>query len=87
MDSGMIGKIQKAHEYAKDRDRFRFDAFQVTLRGSNQSHVVSYNGGVWHCTCHFFSQRGVCSHSMALEKILDGMVAIAPINTPVLEPA
>lgn len=74
MDSAMIGKIMKAKQYAQERDRVHFEAFQVSFRGNHDTYVVTYNGGVWHCTCHFFSQRGVCSHTMAMERILQGMV-------------
>ena len=29
MDSGMIGKIEKAIRYAQERDRFQFEQFTV----------------------------------------------------------
>ncbi len=86
MDSAMIGKIMKAKQYAQERDRMRFDAFQVSFRGNHNTYIVTYNGGVWNCTCHFFSQRGVCSHTMALERVLEGMVEPATIAEPA-EPA
>jgi hypothetical protein len=30
MDSGMIGKIEKAKRYAEERERIRFEAFRAT---------------------------------------------------------
>ena len=74
MDYGMIGKIEKAKRYAEERDRIRFQSFQVEVNGTNSKHTVTFQDGTWHCTCNFFQTRGVCSHSMALERILEGMI-------------
>jgi len=74
MDSGMISKIEKAKRYATETERIRFDSFQVTFRGDNTDHVVTFQDGTWGCDCRFFSQRGVCSHTMALERILGAMI-------------
>ena len=81
MDSGMIGKIQKARFYAEEPERIRFEQFQATFQGRNSRHTVSYDRGAWHCTCNFFASRGVCSHTMAMERLLGVMLppeAIAP---------
>jgi hypothetical protein len=43
---------------------------------------VKYDKGVWLCDCHFFSQRQVCSHTMALERILDGMLCEEVAENP-----
>lgn len=75
MDSGMVSKIEKSIRYAEERDRVRFKQFQADFRGDHNSYTVSYKDGKWQCECHFFSQRGVCSHTMALERILNGMLA------------
>jgi hypothetical protein len=74
MDHGMIGKIEKAKRYAEQRDRIRFVSFSVTFDGDNNPHTVTYNDGQWNCDCSFFKSRRVCSHSMALERILAGML-------------
>ena len=37
MDYGMIGKIEKAKIYAEERERIRFDSFQVSFQGENNS--------------------------------------------------
>ena len=75
MDYGMIGKIEKAKVYAEERERIQFESLTVTLRGDNDSvHDVSYKGGTWNCDCSFFASRGVCSHTMAMERILADMV-------------
>jgi hypothetical protein len=77
MDYGMIGKMEKAKRYAEERDRIKFNQFQVVFAGNHSDHTVTYNEGNWGCTCEFFQTRGRCSHTMALEIILDQMVEIA----------
>ncbi|MCL4562915.1 MAG: SWIM zinc finger family protein [Chloroflexi bacterium] len=74
MDYGMIGKIEKAKRYARERDRIHFEAFTVTFDGENNHHTVKYQENVWQCDCDFFLTRGRCSHTMALEMILEGMI-------------
>ena len=73
-DTGMISKIQKAKRYAEEPDRISFDSFQVTFRGDHDTYIVSYDQGRWSCQCNFFASRGVCSHTMALERILGAML-------------
>jgi hypothetical protein len=75
MDSGMIGKIQKAKRYAQELDRITFNEFQVTFRGNHDTYKITYDQGQWSCGCNFFAKRGVCSHTMALERILGVMLA------------
>lgn len=74
MDYGMIGKIEKAKRYAEERDRIRFEEFRATFDGQNNPHAVSYQNNEWVCDCDFFLSRGVCSHTMALERVLEGMI-------------
>ena len=74
MQSSLIGKIEKAKRYAQERERITFSHFTVSFRGENDTHNVSYKEGQWHCSCGFFSERGLCSHTMALQKILSKML-------------
>ncbi|MEJ2262278.1 MAG: SWIM zinc finger family protein [Anaerolineales bacterium] len=74
MDYGLIGKIEKAKRYAEERDRIRFESFSVTFDGENNPHTVNFQNGEWRCDCDFFQTRGRCSHTMALEQILQGMI-------------
>ncbi len=76
MDYGMIGKIEKAKRYAEERDRICIKDFRVTFEGDNNPHTVTFEEGVWSCDCNFFITRGVCSHTMALERILEGMLPV-----------
>ncbi len=74
MDYGMIGKIDKAKRYAEQRDRIKFESLQVTFEGENNPHTVRLENGVWQCDCDFFQTRGRCSHTLALEIILENML-------------
>jgi len=46
----------------------------VVFHGENSDHDVALHDGKWSCTCDFFSTWSVCSHTMALERVLEGMV-------------
>lgn len=72
----MIGKIQKAKRYAQERDRFHFESFSICVDGSNNDHQLTLENGVLSCTCDFYRTRGTCSHTMAMEKILQGMLPL-----------
>ncbi|HJW91045.1 MAG TPA: SWIM zinc finger family protein [Anaerolineales bacterium] len=74
MDYGIIGKIEKAKRYANQRDRIHFESFVVTFEGENNPHNVRFQNGEWACDCDFFQTRGRCSHTMALEMVLEGMI-------------
>lgn len=78
MDYGMIGKIEKAKMYAEERgERIHFESLRVHIKGENTSqHVVEYHSGKWSCDCDFFHSRHVCSHTMAMERVLANMVEI-----------
>ena len=79
MDSSLIGKIDKAKRYAQERDRIVFSQFRVSFRGEHDIYSLSYDDGQWHCSCDFFSHRGLCSHTMTLERILGEMLPQASL--------
>ena len=70
MDSAMIGKISKAQQYAQEPERMTLRSFTVRFNGKHDTYTVSFDQGKWQCGCDFFVQRGVCSHTMAAEKVL-----------------
>jgi len=47
---------------------------KVTFDGKNNPHIIEFNDKQWQCDCDFFQSRGRCSHTMALEIILEGMI-------------
>ena len=72
MDSATIGKISKAREYAQEPERITFTGLQLAFRGRHQSYALTFERGNWRCECDFFGQRGYCSHTMAVEKVISG---------------
>lgn len=74
MHSSLIGKIEKAKRYAQETGRVSFSNFTATFRGEHSKYSLSFRDGVWRCDCDFFRGWGRCSHTMAMERILDGML-------------
>ena len=74
MRSSLIGKIEKAKLYAQEPDRVALSSFTAQFRGENDNYKVSYTEGEWQCSCHFFSQWGICSHIMATQQVLSQML-------------
>jgi hypothetical protein len=81
MQSSLIGKIEKAKRYAQETDRVTFCEFSVKFRGENNDYEAGYKDGKWYCSCQFFSSWGLCSHTMALERILANMLPPEALTT------
>jgi hypothetical protein len=87
MQSSLIGKIEKAKRYAQETDRVTFNELSVRFRGENDTYVTSLKDGKWRCSCNFFSKWGLCCHTMAMEKILSGMLPPEALTSPMTEAA
>lgn len=76
MYSSMIGKIEKAHRYAREPERIKFQTFTASFQGSHDSYTVSLTDKGWECSCHTFETHmlGTCSHIMAIQHILGAML-------------
>lgn len=74
MNSSLIGKIEKAKRYAEEPDRVRFSGFECSFQGEHDGYQVSYRDGEWSCSCSFFAGWHVCSHTMALYRMLQPML-------------
>ena len=78
MDSSINGKIAKARQYAEQKDRVNITSFAATFQGNHNRYDVRFEDGAWRCECHFFATRDLCSHTMALQRILDEMLTQQP---------
>ncbi len=78
----VVSDVDKASRYAEEPDRIQFKAFEVGFQGENSTHHTSLHDDAYNCDCSFFGSRGVCCHTMAMERVLKGMVTSA---TPVVE--
>lgn len=77
MNSGMIGKIEKAHRYAQEPERVSILNLEATFRGSHDTYNVSLTDKGWHCSCHTFEAHVLdsCAHVMAAQQILGPMLS------------
>ena len=73
MYSSLIGKVQKAHQYAQEPERVVLSQFCADFRGEHNNYQVTYEEGTWKCSCEHFSEDDFCSHAMAMERILEGI--------------
>ena len=75
MSSSLISKVEKASRYSQEKGRVSFSSFTVNFKGDHNAYTVKFTAeDRWSCTCGFFARHEVCSHTMALQKMLDGMM-------------
>lgn len=74
MQSSLIGKIEKAKRYAQEPERVRVGRFECAFHGEHDSYQVAFDDGEWSCSCAFFAGWNVCSHTMALYRMLAPML-------------
>lgn len=79
MDYSMIGKIQKAKEYAEDPSRVTFNSLTVEFKGNNNTYRITLGPDGWHCTCPGFQKYGICPHIMAMERMFGAMLKREPL--------
>lgn len=77
MNSSLISKIEKARRYSQEHDRITIDELRCQVRGDNSTHTVRLGNGAWDCDCRFFADYRTCSHTMALQRILNEMLPAA----------
>ena len=88
MNSSVIGKIEKAKLYAHERTRMKVSQLAVAFHGENGDHEVTLSNGRWQCTCDFYATgHGACAHTMALERVLEGMLVPQLVSGHMLQPA
>jgi hypothetical protein len=80
--SSMIGKVEKAMRYAHEPDRVKLSRVEASFAGDNGTHIVKLDADRWQCDCHLFAAAGGCSHTLALQKMLDPMLTDAARETP-----
>jgi hypothetical protein len=79
MDYSMIGKIQKAKEYAEDPSRVTLHNLSAEFVGSNNTYQINLGPDGWHCSCPGFQKYGICPHVMAIERALGPMLKRQPL--------
>lgn len=79
MDYSMIGKIQKAKDYAEDPSRVTFNSLTVAFSGDNDTYTISLGPDGWDCTCPGFDKYGICPHIMTMERLFGPMLKREPL--------
>lgn len=79
MDYSIIGKIQKAKDYAQDPSRVTFNSLTVEFRGNNNAYTLTLGPDGWHCTCPGFRTHSICPHVMAMERLFGPMLKREPV--------
>jgi hypothetical protein len=87
MQSSLIGKIEKAKRYAQETDRITFSDFSVKFRGEHDTYITSLKDAKWNCTCSFFGAWKMCSHTMAMERVLANMLPKEVQSNPYINAA
>lgn len=77
MHSDLIGKIEKARQYAYEPERIVIEELHARFHGSNNDHIITLTEDHWTCDCRTFDTWGTCAHIMALQKILYPMLPVA----------
>jgi len=85
VQSSMIGKVEKAMRYAHEPDRVTFTSFAASFAGDNGTHSVTLDADRWRCDCHLFETAGGCTHTLAMQKMLDPMLTDAARETPLYQ--
>lgn len=70
----VVSDVDKASRYAKEPARVRFLAFEAQFEGDHNTYHISYDNGKWECDNPYFQTHRICSHTMAMERLLNGMV-------------
>jgi hypothetical protein len=76
----VVSDVEKAKRYSEEKDRIHVVNFEASFEGSNSAHEFGYQESLWHCNCDFFKSRNTCCHTMAMERMLQGMLTV-PVTT------
>ncbi len=58
----------------------RVNNLEVAFHGENGEHTVRLVDEQWQCSCDFFVGHGTCAHTMALERVLEGMLPASAVS-------
>jgi hypothetical protein len=70
----VVSDVEKAKKYASQPQRITFLSFNAGFRGDHNEYTINYDDGQWSCDNPYFVTHGVCSHTMAMERLLKGQV-------------
>ncbi len=82
----VVSDVEKSISYAEEKtERITVLSFEASFQGRHNAHQIRYDNGQWACDNPYFQSHGVCSNTMAMERILKGMVK--PVMLPAVNGA
>lgn len=66
----LLKKIEKAKRYISEPERFTTHGSEVELKSEHDTRKLIFDNGQWECSCEFFSQYSICSHSIAVKEFV-----------------
>lgn len=82
MQSSLIGKIEKAKRYAEQKNRVKIKEIRLDFQGEHDIYQVTLSANKWTCTCSFYNNWGLCSHTMAMQRMLSDMLDKEALSHP-----
>lgn len=79
----IVSDVKKAKRYSEEPERIRIVSFEATFNGDNKVQHVSYDNGRWNSTSSYFKTHGVGAFTMAMERMLSGMVEPIRLEQPI----
>ncbi len=86
MQSALHGMIEKAHRYAQEPDRLRFESLTTRVRGDNSEHTVRLAQGRLSCDCNHWVHEGLCAHVLTVERVFRQHLPAHAVPYPGAEP-
>ena len=87
MHSSVIGKIEKAHRYAREPERISLRRLEAGFEGDNDTYEVVLGADGWSCSCHSFHSLHGCAHILALQDLLGPILPENARLSGLFEPA
>lgn len=67
--NALIGKIEKARNYIKEPERFKFEKGKVILNSTHGIRKINKENNKFICDCPFFKEHNICSHVIAAKEL------------------
>lgn len=68
-DSAMTGQIEKSIRYAAEPERIAINGRTISFDSLHQEYLMIRIGDYYDCSCSFYQARGICRHTMTLERL------------------
>lgn len=73
-DSEIEKKREKAKRYINEPERFQLLEIKLKMNSTHDIRYIEFAKWRWNCTCEFFQERSMCSHTMAAQEILRALL-------------